>query len=232
MKVVWKTDVGRVRTSNQDYVLRGESLFGIADGMGGHRGGNVASALACDTLVSSLRNRKPSEKALEFGIREANRAVFERAEKDETLQGMGTTLTVIWHDGGRVILGHVGDSRAYLYRGGRLRQMTSDHSLVWEMMKQGSITMEEARNHPYRNMITRAVGTDPVVVPDISTVDFLEGDVWLICSDGLTEYLTDTRLRRILTHCPAEEAAETMMSEALEAGGKDNISLLIAEVDQ
>ena len=119
--------------------------------------------------------------------------MFERAAKDANLEGMGTTMTVIWDDGSRVILGHVGDSRAYLRRGGRLKQMTRDHSLVWEMMRQGTITAEEARNHPYRNVITQAVGTDPQVTPDISTVECLPGDLWLICSDGLTEYATAGR---------------------------------------
>ncbi len=232
MKVVWKTDVGRIRSSNQDYVFSAGALHGIADGMGGHKGGNVASALACSTLTKLLKDARPDERALEYGIREANRAVFERAAGDEDLQGMGTTLTVLWDAGERVILGHVGDSRAYLYRAESLKQMTSDHSLVWEMMKQGSITPEEARNHPYRNMITRAVGTDPVVVPDIFSVECRAGDKWLLCSDGLTEYLTDGHLAHLLDLYPPEEAAERMMAEALEAGGKDNISLMIAEVGQ
>ena len=231
MKVVWRTDVGRVRESNQDCVLNGEGLYGVADGMGGHRGGNVASALACSSLTAFLKNTAPGEKALEYGFREANRAVFERAAKDANLEGMGTTMTLIWDDGSRVILGHVGDSRAYLRRGGRLKQMTRDHSLVWEMMRQGTITAEEARNHPYRNVITQAVGTDPQVTPDISTVECLPGDLWLICSDGLTEYLTDSRIEEVLGQYPANRAADVMLEEALAAGGKDNVTLIIAEVD-
>ncbi len=230
MKVVWKTDVGRVRSSNQDYVIHEGGLYGIADGMGGHRGGNVASALASVTLVRLLKDTAPGEKALGYGISEANRAVFEKAAEHADLEGMGTTLTVIWDDGGRVILGHVGDSRAYLCRNGDLRQVTDDHSLVWEMMRRGSITPEEARYHPYRNVITRAVGTDPVVVPDIFSVDSLAGDRWLICSDGLTEYLTDERIGELLCRYPAERAADLMLAEALDAGGRDNISLIIAEV--
>ncbi|MBR4500605.1 MAG: Stp1/IreP family PP2C-type Ser/Thr phosphatase [Clostridia bacterium] len=230
MKVVWKTDVGRMRSSNQDYVLIGGGLFGVADGMGGHRGGNVASALCCSTLLKCLESMRPDEKALKYGIGEANSAVFEKASQDEDLQGMGTTLTVIWDAGERVILGHVGDSRAYLYRDGCLKQVTEDHSLVWEMMKRGSITPEEARIHPYRNMITKAVGTDPEVAPDIRTVKVVPGDLWLICSDGLTEYLTDRHLEEILELSSPEEAADRMLEEALEAGGKDNISLIIAEV--
>lgn len=230
MKVVWKTDVGRVRSSNQDYVLIGEGLFGVADGMGGHRGGNVASALCSGTLLKCLEGMKPDENALRHGIGEANSAVFEKASQDEDLYGMGTTLTVIWDAGDRVVLGHVGDSRAYLYRDGCLKQITEDHSLVWELMKGGSITPEEARIHPYRNMITKAVGTDPEVTPDIRTVKVIPGDLWLICSDGLTEYLTDRHLEEILERSAPEEAAERMLEEALEAGGKDNISLIIAEV--
>ena len=140
-------------------------------------------------------------------------------------------MTLIWDDGSRVILGHVGDSRAYLRRGGRLKQMTRDHSLVWEMMRQGTITAEEARNHPYRNVITQAVGTDPQVTPDISTVECFPGDLWLICSDGLTEYLTDSRIEEVLGLYPANRAADVMLEEALAAGGKDNVTLIIAEVD-
>lgn len=230
MKVVWKTDVGRMRSSNQDYVLIGGGLFAVADGMGGHRGGNVASALCCSTLLSCLEGLKPDEKALKYGIGEANSAVYERATEDKDLEGMGTTLTVIWDAGDRVVLGHVGDSRAYLYRDGCLKQVTEDHSLVWEMTKRGSITPEEARVHPYRNMITKAVGTDPAVTPDIRTLKVIPGDLWLICSDGLTEYLTDRRLEEILEEYSPEEAADRMLEEALEAGGKDNVSLIIAEV--
>ncbi len=230
MKVVWKTDVGLIRSSNQDYVLIGDGLFAVADGMGGHKGGNVASSLCCSTLISCLEGLKPDEKALKYGIGEANGAVYEKASQDRDLEGMGTTLTVIWDAGDRVILGHVGDSRAYLYRDGQLKQITEDHSLVWEMMKRGTITPEEARVHPYRNMITKAVGTDPAVTPDIRTVKVIPGDLWLICSDGLTEYLTDWRLEETLEEYSPEEAADMMLKEALEAGGKDNISLIIAEV--
>ncbi len=230
MKVVWKTDVGRMRSSNQDYVLIGDGLFAVADGMGGHKGGNVASALCCGTLLKYLEGMKPDEKVLRCGIVEANSAVFEKSSQDEDLQGMGTTLTVIWDAGERVILGHVGDSRAYLYRDGCLKQITEDHSFVWEMVKRGTITPEEARIHPYRNIITKAVGTDPSVTPDIRTVKVIPGDLWLICSDGLTEYLTDRHLEEILEQYPPEEAADRMLEEALESGGKDNISLIIAEV--
>ncbi len=232
MKVVWKTDKGRVRSSNQDYVLIGSALFGVADGMGGHKGGNVASALACSTLLSCIEGLRPEEKALRYGIGEANRAVYERASENEDLQGMGTTLTVVWEAGDRVILGHVGDSRAYLYRADCLSQVTSDHSLVWDLMRRGSITAEEARRHPYRNVITKAVGTDPSVVPDIITMPCLPGDLWLICSDGLTEYLTDQRIGELLGAYPPEKAADVMLNEALSGGGKDNISLIIAEVGQ
>ena len=229
MKIVSKTDVGRVRLTNEDTLVLGRGLYGIADGMGGHRGGNIASSLAAETLVMFLHDRQPSERMLEIGIAEANRAVFERQLADPNLEGMGTTLTVLWEVRDRVIIGHVGDSRAYLFRDGKLTQMTDDHSLVAEMVRQGSITEQEARVHPYRNMITRAVGTDRKVLADIFQQEKRRGDIWLLCSDGLTEYITGPELEKTLKSCPIGPAADKMLAAALDGGGRDNVSLILAE---
>ena len=229
MKIVSKTDVGRVRVVNEDTLVLGGGLYGIADGMGGHRGGNIASSLAAQTLVMFLRDQQPSERMLDIGIAEANRAVFERQLADPNLEGMGTTLTVLWEARERVFIGHVGDSRAYLFRDGKLVQMTDDHSLVAEMVRQGSITAQEARVHPYRNMITRAVGTDRKVLADIFQQEKRGGDIWLLCSDGLTEYIEDPELERILKTDPIDLAADKMLNAALDGGGRDNISLILAE---
>ncbi len=229
MKIVSRTDVGLVRASNQDALILGRGLYGVADGMGGHKGGNIASTLAVQTLTSFLENGKPSERMLRSGIAEANSAVFERQLNNPELEGMGTTLTVLWEADDSVLIGHVGDSRAYLMRGGRLRQMTEDHSLVAELVRQGTITEAEARIHPYRNMITRAVGTDREVTADILRFEKKRSDLWLICSDGLTEYLEDRELETILAGLPMEYAAERLMQTALDRGGKDNVSLVLAE---
>ncbi len=230
MKIAAKTDVGLVRTTNQDTLILEQGLYGVADGMGGHKGGNVASTLAVRTLTAMLADRDPSEQLLRSGIAEANRAVFERQAADPDLEGMGTTLTVLWDALDRVIIGHVGDSRAYLYRDGHLSQRTEDHSLVADLVRQGSISEAEARVHPYRNMITRAVGTDQKVLADIFEMDKRPGDIWLICSDGLTEYLPDRELEGILRSAPIEAAAEQMLRGALSCGGRDNVSLVLAEV--
>ncbi|MBR5430695.1 MAG: serine/threonine-protein phosphatase, partial [Firmicutes bacterium] len=146
------------------------------------------------------------------------------------LSGMGTTLTVIWEDGDRVLLGHVGDSRAYRLRGEQLTQVSQDHSLVAEMVRDGLLTQEEADRHPYRNIITRALGTDEEVEPDILELDKQPGDRFLICSDGLTEYVKDQQLLEILTAQGMEQAADTLLGLALSGGGRDNISLVLAEV--
>lgn len=161
MRVWQKTHQGLVRASNQDSLLVDEHVYGVADGMGGHKGGETASRVAVQVLKNALHGKKPEEHALRVGIEAANRRVFDMARHDGNLSGMGTTVTLLWEDAGQVLIGHVGDSRAYRLRQHRLEQITEDHSIVAELMRNNVITPEMAKNHPYKNVITRAVGIDP-----------------------------------------------------------------------
>ncbi|MBR1584712.1 MAG: Stp1/IreP family PP2C-type Ser/Thr phosphatase [Clostridia bacterium] len=233
MKVASRTHVGNVRPSNQDalLILPGKyGLYGVADGMGGHKAGDVASQMAVVLLARVLEGVRPREDLLRGGIEEVNQAIFEEQKKDEALSGMGTTLTVIWEDENRVLLGHVGDSRAYLLRDGVIRQISVDHSMVGEMLRDGLITPEQALRHPYRNVITRALGAAGDVEVDITVLNKQAGDQYLICSDGLSEYVMPQQMADVMTALPLEEAADTFLRLALEGGGRDNISVVLAEV--
>ena len=235
MNVVSRTHVGNVRPSNQDTLLIQPGLyglFGVADGMGGHKAGDVASQMAVAHLSRALDGKKPDEKLLRNGMEEANRILFEEQKNNVDLSGMGTTFTVIWEDEDRILLGHVGDSRAYLLREGHLRQVTQDHSMVADMVRRGLLTEEQASTHPMRNYITRAVGTEPTIQADILSLERQAGDQWLVCSDGLHGLLSREDLERLMTEPNLEEAADEMLRLALDRGGRDNISLLLAREDQ
>ena len=229
--VAWRTDVGRLRKNNQDAVILGNGLAGVADGMGGHKGGEIASAGLRDGLLRETRERKPDLETLREAVRTVNRELWEQQEKDFSLTGMGTTLTVIWPTEKEMIIGQVGDSRAYLLREGVLTQVTEDHSMVADMVRKGVLTEEQAACHPMRNYITRAVGTEETVEIDLSAHDRKKGDRWLICSDGMYGMVSKKELRQLMMTENLEEAAEKMMHAALEGGGKDNISLVLIQDD-
>lgn len=224
---ITRTDIGRVRASNQDALIDAWPLLGVADGMGGHQGGEVASASARDLLIQLLKGKEPDPQALRTAITAVNKRLFIRQGEEKELAGMGTTLTVLWAGKEDMLIGHVGDSRAYRLRDGEWRQMTADHSMVAEMMREGLLTQEQAACHPMRNVITRAVGTEEGVDADILTEKRCRGDVWLVCSDGLHGMVDDERLADLLRHNDPEKAADLMLQAALEAGGRDNISLAI-----
>ena len=233
MKAYYKSHVGLVREQNEDTVLVDEQrgIFILADGMGGHNAGEVASLLAAETLRDALQRQTASADLLRLAFRRANRAVFERQLGEESLSGMGTTLTALWEEGDHVLLGHVGDSRAYLYAGGRLRQISEDHSYVADLVRAGAITEEEAFHHPRRNVITRAVGTDESVRADVVEILKAPGEKWLLCSDGLTDLVRDPEIAEILAQFSGQEAVEQLVDKALLYGGKDNVSVLLVEVD-
>ncbi len=233
MLVHSKTHKGLVRANNQDTLLLAAGAYGVADGMGGHNGGETASRVAVQVLKSALQGKTPDEKALRTGIEAANRRVYEMSLKDSALSGMGTTVTLLWEGKNKVLVGHVGDSRAYLFRGGELSCRTEDHSMVAELLKNRLITPEMARNHPYKSVITRALGIDPLVVADILCVDKQEGDVWLVCSDGLYNMVPDEQIAEVLQNLKGEAAAEKLLELAIDHGGQDNVSFvlgLVAEV--
>ncbi|HWO83188.1 MAG TPA: Stp1/IreP family PP2C-type Ser/Thr phosphatase [Solirubrobacterales bacterium] len=223
-----RTDTGRQRNANEDSYFTRAPLFVVADGMGGAQAGEVASKAAVESFPQELP-AAPPERVLEETIEGANRTIHELARKDPGLAGMGTTTTaaIVDLEGEAVAIGHVGDSRAYRLRGGRFEQLTRDHSLVEEMRRKGQITDAQAEDHPQRSIITRALGPEPEVQVDVQTVPAQDGDVFLICSDGLTTMLDDERIARLLTRATSLQAAvRALVDEANRAGGRDNITVV------
>jgi protein phosphatase len=221
------SDIGQVREGNEDSYLVIAPLYAVADGMGGHRGGEVASNLALETVQQLFEQRTGT---LAEQVEQANRAVYERSQQDRSVSGMGTTLTAALIDGGRVHLAHVGDSRAYLFRDGDLSLLTEDHTLVHKMVMEGEITEEEAETHPHRSILTRALGVDAAVQVDESDVEVGDGDRILLCSDGLTGMVGDGQIREILGRNPdPQSAVDELVKEANRAGGIDNITAVILD---
>lgn len=228
-----RTDTGRQRNANEDSYFTAAPLFVVADGMGGAQAGEVASKAAAESFSSDLP-AAPPERILEETIAAANRTIHELARKDPDLAGMGTTTTaaIVDLEAEEVAIGHVGDSRAYRLRGGRFEQLTRDHSLVEEMRRKGQITDAQAEDHPQRSIITRALGPEPEVQVDVQTVPAQDGDVFLICSDGLTTMLDDEAIGRILGRATSLEAAvRVLVDEANRAGGRDNITVVTFRVE-
>jgi protein phosphatase len=224
---------GRRRRHNEDAYVVQPPLFAVADGMGGAKAGEVASALAADAVQESRNDGQSGEARVAALIEEANRRVFRRASEDRDASGMGTTMTAALVEGDEVAIGHVGDSRAYLIREGRLEQLTDDHSLVAELVRSGKLTPEEAETHPQRSVITRALGTEADVDVDTFSVQAAPGDLFLLCSDGLTSMVDDeTILDAVDRHrADLKEAAKALVNAANRGGGEDNITVVFFEVD-
>lgn len=227
----WRTDVGRLRKNNQDAVILGNGLAGVADGMGGHKGGEIASAGLRDGLLRETKDSRPSREKLEEAVQKVNRELWEQQEGNSSLSGMGTTLTVLWPTDKEMLIGQVGDSRAYLLRDNVLTQITNDHSMVADMVRKGVLTEEQAACHPMRNYITRAVGTEANIEIDMYTHNRRKGDRWLICSDGLHGMISTEELIRLMAEEDLEKAADNLLQAALSGGGKDNISLVLIRDD-
>lgn len=218
------SDVGRLRQSNEDALLVDDPVFAVADGMGGARAGEVASAMT----VAALHGLHGSGGDLTRAITDVNRRIHAAAAADPTLAGMGTTVTAAILDGDTLTFGHVGDSRAYLLRDGRLSQITDDHSLVGELIRRGALSPAEAERHPQRSVITRALGAESRVDIDVVRLHPEAGDVILLCSDGLTGMVHDPEIERILTSSAhLEEAARRLIDAANAAGGEDNVSAVL-----
>jgi PPM family protein phosphatase len=226
------TDPGRRRRRNEDAYVCQPPLFAIADGMGGAQAGEVASGLAAAVLEEATGDERGEERVSSL-IQEANRRVFQRSNEDAATSGMGTTMTVALLDNtdGTIAFGHVGDSRAYRVRGGELEQLTDDHSLVGELVRSGRLSPEEAESHPQRSVITRALGTEPDVDVDTFTVEAQPGDVYLLCSDGLTD-MTSARdiLAAVEQSRDLDDAARSLVQAANAGGGEDNITVVLFEI--
>ena len=232
-RAAWLTDTGRRRVRNEDAYVFEPPLFAIADGMGGARAGEVAAGIAAAALRDGKRD-VIDEASLEAIIEEANRRVWERSVADPSTAGMGTTITVAFVDANaaQVVFGHVGDSRAYRLRGDALEQVTTDHSLVAELVRSGVLTPEEAERHPQRSAITRAVGTERAIEVDVFTVPAELEDLVLLCSDGLTDMLSEDEIAAAIVGAERDPAAaaDALVAAANAQGGEDNITVVLFEL--
>lgn len=239
------SDRGRIRLNNEDscgqfipptdeQMEELGAVFVVADGMGGHRGGEIASRIAVRTILAfySANGDEDRSQALARAFREANTTIIQESVADSTLFGMGTTCTAVALHGGRAYFAHVGDSRAYLLRQEKISQLTHDHSIVGEMVRSGIISDEDARNHPKRNVITRSLGAQDDIAADTPAVPMpLEvGDTFILCSDGLTTYLADEDIAAALGSGSPDEACKKMVKTANEQGGRDNITVVVIRV--
>src|SRR3954454_293636 len=227
------SDTGRARRANEDAFFAHAPVFAVADGMGGAQAGEVASRTVVDCLRRGLPDGGSPEERLAALAEEANGLIHRKAAEDEQRAGMGTTLTAAYVDEDAVSFRHVGDSRAYLFRDAKLQQLTNDHSLVGEMVRRGKLTAEQAEEHPQRSIITRALGPEPAVEVDHMTTFARDGDVFLLCSDGLTSMVPDEQIERTLADASDLQAAgQALIDAANGAGGRDNITVILFRVEE
>jgi PPM family protein phosphatase len=232
-EAICKTDTGRQRRDNEDSAFARAPVFVVADGMGGAQAGEVASRIAVEAFERGLPDSGSPEERLAGRVREANQQIYERSRADRGRAGMGTTLTAAYVDDTHVAIAHVGDSRAYLFRDGSLQRLTQDHSLVDELVRRGKLTEEQAAEHPQRSIITRALGPEPDVEVDTWTYPTRAGDVVLLCSDGLTSMISEDRVKAILNdNDRLDEAADALIRDANEAGGRDNITVVLFRLEE
>jgi protein phosphatase len=240
MKVFAKSDVGKIREMNQDcfYISKPEDeiqLYIIADGMGGYKGGEIASKLAVEStknyIISNyesvlIEDKEEVLRLIKSAIEYANMVIFEKSKEVEELENMGTTIDVCLILGNRVYIGHVGDSRVYRKRKGFFRRLTTDHSYVQKLVSDGTITKEEANHHPKKNMLIKALGCSAYVEPDVMVKGFLKDDILLMCSDGLTNMVSEEEIASIIDSNP-DMACNNLILKALENGGYDNVTAII-----
>ncbi len=224
------SDKGMVREVNEDAFIAGGNLFAVADGMGGHKGGEIASRLALISIAKNLKTDGDPKKNLLSTMKKANRGIYQRSILSPELKGMGTTLTVLLFGDGAAHIGHIGDSRAYLMRASELIQLTQDHSLVAQMVAEGRISSKEADLHPLRSVITKSLGASAMASPDVFTLKLRGGDRLLLASDGLTSMLCDGEVLAILAEVEDPQAAcDELVHRANLKGGKDNITVVLVD---
>lgn len=239
VKLAYQSDIGRVRLINEDRAAVQENLNGlalaiVADGMGGHQAGDIASSMAVELIqqcLQSVTSDMPGEERglqLKKAIETANEKIFEFASGRENYHGMGTTVVAVLADSRHAVIAHIGDSRVYRICGEQLEQLTEDHSLVNELIKSGQISREEASQHPRRNVLTRALGTEPTIEVDVQEIFWQKGDQLLLCSDGLSGLVqTGLLLRHVAGDGDLESKVQRLVAEALDAGGDDNITVIL-----
>ena len=241
MRILGKSDVGKAREMNQDSfyvsdVNDGIKLFILADGMGGYKGGEIASNLAvassknyiCNNFPNIVKEKEEILKLIGDAIEYANFVVYEKSKENSEISDMGTTLDICLIYNNKVFIGHVGDSRVYRIRKNIIRKLTNDHSYVAQLVKEGKLTKEEAYNHPRKNMLLKAIGCNSLVEPDVMYKGFIKDDILLMCSDGLTNMLKDEEIYQILLDNP-EKPVEILVKKANDAGGTDNITAIIVD---
>lgn len=243
MKVFTKTDIGKARSMNQDSFLvsenkdNGLNLYILADGMGGYKGGEIASKVAIQAVSKFItekfdniaKDKQSILELLEDAITFANSAIYEESEEDEELQDMGTTLEVLMIYKSKVYIGHIGDSRIYRIRKNRMKKITTDHSYVEKLIQDGEITREEAYNHPKKNLLIKALGTDEVVEPDLIYTVLNKNDILIICSDGLTNMIREEKIFDIVKENSEKDVTDVLVDEANNAGGLDNITVIVID---
>ena len=232
MKIYGITDKGMVRKSNQDcfYISEQGSWCVIADGMGGHNGGEIASTMAVRIIGDFMAQpNDDAEDALRTAIVAANNAVYKKSTEKSELDGMGTTVVLLKMDGNIAYIGHVGDSRAYYINGEKIIQLTKDHSIVQKLIDSGTITQNQAKNHPQKNLITRAVGTERFVEIDVNRVICTAGDYILLCTDGLSSMVDDKDIFKIIMENP-DTAVKNLVDAANSAGGRDNVTAVLIKL--
>ncbi len=237
MRVVGMTDVGLVRETNQDYIYYSEEPVGpfpnlmiLADGMGGHKAGDLASRYSVECLLNYIRHAQPAPliRMVDEGVKYVNKKLIEKAAEDEAYNGMGTTMVIAFIEDNQLYVGNIGDSRLYLLDK-LINQVTEDHSFVATLVRAGEITWEEARNHPKKNIITRALGAAENVKMDFFEVDLEKGDRIVMCSDGLSNMVEDTVIYDIVRHAYMGDVAKELIEEAKKNGGTDNISVIVID---
>lgn len=230
MKVAGRTDRGKVRELNEDTFGYHDNLFVVADGMGGHQAGEVASAIAVETILKADLTGD-IKAALQKTLETANLAILKEAEGKNELDGMGTTVALLYLEPKLAYVTHVGDSRVYYLSGNDLKQLTCDHSLVFELVKSGEITAEEAKIHPQRNILTRALGSNETLETEIIEIPVAPGDKFLLCSDGLTNSISEALIKEFMSREEdPEPIVEHMISTANQLGGSDNITVILVEI--
>lgn len=238
MEVYFDTHKGMVRDNNEDNLIVVEKqrfkLYAVADGMGGHKAGEIASNIAINVIKEYFDCDSDEFKVPKFineSIKEANKIIKEKSTNDENYHGMGTTVTLAVIDSLENIayIGNVGDSRTYLIRNNEIKQITEDHTYVYELLKQGRITVDEARNHPKRNVITRAIGSEDFVQVDIFEIELLDGDILLLCSDGLIAHLSDEKILETIKTYGCSEGVNKLIKLSNDYGGRDNITVIIID---
>lgn len=238
MKFTSKSSIGLIRKQNEDSFCINEdiNLIAVADGMGGHRAGEVASSMAVKSFEDYLLEHRGAltdnpQDTMQKAMQEANRIIYETARKNSSQKGMGTTLTAAVFKGSNLFLAHVGDSRAYLIHNDNIKQITQDHSLVNEMVKNGSLTEEEASHHPQKNILTRALGTSPNVIIDLMQIKIKEEDLVILCSDGLTNLVSCDEIREFSRQeSDMDRFVEILVDKAIERGGFDNVTVVVCRV--